>query len=76
MTFEHDREQMIGDLVKFKKLLNDFNTTLLKKIDEQIIDIDRANDKSDLLKIVYNLIELKKDMELENIKEIKKIFLD
>lgn len=55
ISFEHEREHLIGCLVKFKKFIRVDTDMICKKIDEQIIDVDRAENIIDLTKIIINL---------------------
>lgn len=72
ISFEHEREHFIGTLVKFKKMVREDTDIICKKIDEQIIESDRAENIIDLTKIMIKLSEETVKIKHDRLTEMKK----
>jgi len=72
-TLEEDREELIGYLARLKGHINKHMNVMIKDIDSQIIQIDRANTKVEMLLVMAEALRLLNTRTKEHNEEFEKI---
>lgn len=53
-SFEHEKEQFIHDLIRFKKMVRDDADYYSRCIDQTIINVDKANTFEEMTKVMID----------------------